>query len=75
MKKNIHLGSMLSPFCFYKTDATCWLMICGLQFIFYYKIPNYKEKEKFHINFISFYQWTTRIRWFFFGKSEKEKIK
>jgi len=51
------IGSMLSPFCFYKCERKTWIMICGLQLIF--------TSDGMVFNIISLYQWTISIQWFF----------
>ena len=55
------IGSMLSPFCYYKSDTKKWIMLFGLQFIF--------ENNKIKLNIISPTQWTKKIQWFFLKRS------
>jgi len=44
------IGSMLSPFCFYKYPNKWWIMICGLQLVW---------DGKFHWHKVQFNQWTS----------------
>ena len=47
------IGSMLSSFCYYRCTNKSWIMICGLQIIFF--------KNKIKFNRIQFKQWAWRI--------------